>query len=90
MIFRGKGDAAAFAEALKGLLGEVRTPDLSPELAGIFDSLLERNGLRIALLGYCGFPPKEFAAGEKTPGTVDVAVDWDWPKAETFPARSRE
>ncbi len=32
--------------------------------------LLERNGLRIAILGYCGFPPRSFAAGEKTPGTA--------------------
>ena len=39
------GMANVNAEALKGLLGEVRVPDLSPELAGIFDSLLERNGL---------------------------------------------
>ena len=32
--------------------------------------LLERNGLRVALLGYCGFPPRSFAAGESTPGTA--------------------
>ncbi|MCE5266806.1 MAG: CapA family protein, partial [Planctomycetaceae bacterium] len=32
--------------------------------------ILERNGLRIALLAYCGFPPRSFAAGEKTPGVA--------------------
>ncbi|MEN6458910.1 MAG: CapA family protein [Thermoguttaceae bacterium] len=32
--------------------------------------ILERNGLRIALLGYCGFPPRSYAAGEKTPGAA--------------------
>ena len=30
--------------------------------------ILERNGLRIALLGYNGFPPRSFAAGEGSPG----------------------
>ena len=30
--------------------------------------ILERNGLRIALLGYCGFPPRSFAAGEEHAG----------------------
>lgn len=32
--------------------------------------ILERNGVRVALLGYNGFPPKAFAAGEATPGVA--------------------
>jgi formylglycine-generating enzyme len=32
--------------------------------------ILERNGMRVALLGYCGFPPKSFAADEKQPGVA--------------------
>ena len=31
---------------------------------------LTRHGRRVALLGYCGFPPRSFAAGPKTPGTA--------------------
>ena len=32
--------------------------------------ILERNGLRVALLGYNGFPPHSFAAGEDRPGVA--------------------
>ncbi len=32
--------------------------------------ILNRNGLRIALLGFNRFPPKSFAAGEEEPGTA--------------------
>ena len=32
--------------------------------------ILERNGMRIALLGYDGFPPRSFAAGENRPGVA--------------------
>ncbi|MEN6449553.1 MAG: CapA family protein [Thermoguttaceae bacterium] len=32
--------------------------------------ILERNGLRIAILAYCGFPPRAFAAGKSTPGVA--------------------
>jgi poly-gamma-glutamate capsule biosynthesis protein CapA/YwtB (metallophosphatase superfamily) len=38
--------------------------------------VLERNGRRIALLGYNDFPPRSFAAGPKTPG-VAWAVEAD-------------
>ena len=42
--------------------------------------ILERNGVRIALLGYNGFPPRSFAAGENRPGVAwliesDVVAD---------------
>ena len=42
--------------------------------------ILARKGKKIALLGYCDFPPRSFAAGEKTPGTAwlveaDVLAD---------------
>jgi formylglycine-generating enzyme len=42
--------------------------------------ILERNGMRIALLGYNGFPPRSFAAGDNQPGVAwltqsDVAAD---------------
>jgi poly-gamma-glutamate synthesis protein (capsule biosynthesis protein) len=32
--------------------------------------ILERNGMRVALLGYNDFPPRSFEAGENTPGTA--------------------
>jgi poly-gamma-glutamate capsule biosynthesis protein CapA/YwtB (metallophosphatase superfamily) len=43
-------------------------------------AILERNGVRVALLGYNGFPPKSFAAGEDVPGVAwlnenDVVAD---------------
>ena len=42
--------------------------------------ILERNGVRIALLGYDGFPPRSFAAGDNRPGAAwltegDVVAD---------------
>jgi formylglycine-generating enzyme len=42
--------------------------------------ILERNGVRVALLGYNGFPPRSFAAGDNVPGVAwlveeDVAAD---------------
>jgi poly-gamma-glutamate synthesis protein (capsule biosynthesis protein) len=42
--------------------------------------VLESRGRKVALLGYCDFPPKSFAADEKTPGTAwlveaDVLAD---------------
>ena len=37
--------------------------------------ILERNGLRVALLGYNGFPPKSFAAGENLPGVAWLVED---------------
>jgi len=42
--------------------------------------ILERNGLRIALLGYNDFPPRSFAAGDERPGVAwlveeDVLAD---------------
>jgi poly-gamma-glutamate synthesis protein (capsule biosynthesis protein) len=42
--------------------------------------ILEARGKRIALLGYCGFPPRSFEAGPQTPGTAwlveaDVLAD---------------
>jgi poly-gamma-glutamate synthesis protein (capsule biosynthesis protein) len=32
--------------------------------------ILERNGRRVALLGYCDFPPRSFEAGDRRPGTA--------------------
>jgi formylglycine-generating enzyme len=37
--------------------------------------ILERNGMRVALLGYNGFPPRVFAAGEKTAGVAWLIPD---------------
>jgi len=42
--------------------------------------ILERNGVRVALLGYDGFPPRSFAAGDDRPGVAwlvesDVVAD---------------
>ena len=37
--------------------------------------ILDRKGLRIALLGRNGFPPKSFAAGEKRPGVAWINDD---------------
>ena len=37
--------------------------------------ILERNGLRIALLGYNGFPPRSFAAGKDSPGVAWLNED---------------
>ena len=35
--------------------------------------ILERNGMRVALLGYDGFPPRSFAAGDNRPGVAWLA-----------------
>ena len=37
--------------------------------------ILERNGVRVALLGYNGFPPRSFAAGENVPGVAWLIED---------------
>jgi poly-gamma-glutamate capsule biosynthesis protein CapA/YwtB (metallophosphatase superfamily) len=37
--------------------------------------ILERNGIRVALLGYNGFQPRAFAAGADTPGTAWLEDD---------------
>ena len=37
--------------------------------------ILERNGLRVALLGYNGFPPRSFAAGDDAPGVAWLIED---------------
>jgi poly-gamma-glutamate synthesis protein (capsule biosynthesis protein) len=42
--------------------------------------ILERNGLRVAFLGYNDYPPEEFEAGDTTPGTAwlrkaDIVAD---------------
>jgi formylglycine-generating enzyme len=37
--------------------------------------ILDRNGMRIALLGYNAFPPKSFAAGKNTPGVAWLIED---------------
>jgi formylglycine-generating enzyme len=37
--------------------------------------LVERNGMRIALLGYNAFPPRSFAAGSNTPGVAWLIED---------------
>ena len=37
--------------------------------------ILDRNGMRVALLGYNNFPPRSFEAGENTPGTAWLVDD---------------
>jgi hypothetical protein len=82
------GMANVNAEALKGLLGEVRVPDLSPELAGIFDSLLERNGLAEAAAKVA---PEDFPEVDETVPTEHACpkCGYRWSGSSAAPAADK-